>query len=120
MDDLTQYENEAREMGRRAGIAAASWVFDGNTSPFQVERMVKWMDDGDPQYEQYLPARPNLSGEWADDPTPGTLAYEITGLDSDYPGFDQIVDAIADAWEAGVDETFEVECERILREALSE
>jgi hypothetical protein len=119
MDDLTQYENEAREMGRQAGINAASWVIDGNTTLFHIERMVAMYDEGDPEYHDYLPTRPNLSGEWADDPTPGTLAYEITGLDSDYPGFDQIVDAIADAWEAGVDETFEVECERILRAALS-
>jgi hypothetical protein len=119
MDNLTQYENEAREMGRQAGIAAASWVIDGNTSQEHIQRMVKMLDDGDPEFYDWINP-PNLSGEWADDPTPGTLAYEITDLDSDYPGFDQIVDAIADAWEAGVEEVFDVECERILRAALSE
>jgi hypothetical protein len=39
---------------------------------------------------------------------------------SDFEDTSAIQDAIADAWEQGVDETFEVECERILRGALSE
>jgi hypothetical protein len=116
MDDLTQYENEAREMGRQAGIAAASWVIDGNTSQEHIQRMVAMYDEGDPEYHDYLPTRPNLSGEWADDPTPLSITTEIVGDEVDP---DPIVDAIAEAWEAGADETFEVECERILRAALS-
>jgi hypothetical protein len=72
MDDLTQYENEAREMGRQAGIAAASWIVDGNTSPDHIQRMVKMLDDGDPEFYDWINP-PNLSGEWADDPTPQSL-----------------------------------------------
>jgi hypothetical protein len=117
----TEHEREAFELGAAAGIAAASWVADGNTSPEHYARVLAMTDDGDPQASDYLPAIPNLSGEWADAPTPHTLYREITGNDpadrisEDEDADGEIVDAIADAWEAGVASTFESECERILR-----
>jgi hypothetical protein len=120
MSELSKYEDEAREMGRRDGLDAASWVIDGNTSAYHIEKTIKGLENGDPEAYDLLSAlRPDLSGQWADDLTPGTLAYYITDMDSDDPGFDQIADALADAYEEGVDETFEIECDRILRAALA-
>lgn len=43
---------------------------------------------------------PNLSGEWADDPTPNSLArlHGITDADE--------IDALCDSWEEGVEEAW--------------
>jgi hypothetical protein len=62
---------------------------------------------------------PTCRGEWADDLTPLSLAYRVMGDAVDESSFEvpsaEIIDAIADAFERGVDDTFQVECERILR-----
>jgi hypothetical protein len=113
----TDHERQAYELGRDAAIAAASWVVDGSMSQDHIRRMVAWLDAGDPRVDEFLPAMPDLSGEWADAPTPLSLTTEIVG-DSVDP--DPIVDEIADAWEAGVSDTFQAECERILRDALDD
>lgn len=75
------------------------------------------IENGDPRAEEYLPREPNLSGEFADDLTPVGLVRVVTGehIDDIQP---EVADAIADAYEAGVSDTFEPECERILRAAL--
>jgi hypothetical protein len=115
--DIDQYEQEAYELGVEHARNAASWVIDGNTSHEAIARVVALLDEGD-DLDDYLPRRPNLSGEYADELTPGELAAEITDLDSDDPHFDELADILADAYERGVGETFEAECERILRAAL--
>jgi hypothetical protein len=119
----------AANMGREAGHAAASWVINGNATDEHYARLLRMIDDGDPRAEEYLPTRPNLSGEWADDLSPIGLYEQITGLDhseeEDAAGMayetliGSVVDAIANAWEEGVSETFEIECERLLRAALA-
>jgi hypothetical protein len=114
---IDQYEQEAYELGVEHARNAASWVIDGNTSHEAISRVVALLDEGD-DLDDYLPRRPNLSGEYADELTPGELAAEITDLDSDDPHFDELADILADAYERGVGETFEAECERILRAAL--
>ena len=38
----------AEELGRDAGQAAASWVFDGNTPEDAYQRVLRGIDDGDP------------------------------------------------------------------------
>jgi hypothetical protein len=120
----TDHEREAYELGRDAAIAAASWVVDGNTSQEHIRRMVAWLDDGDPRADEFLPAMPDLSGEWADAPTPRSLFEDITGFDAhaeasfNYDAYYAVLEPICAAWEAGVDDTFMAECERILRDAL--
>jgi hypothetical protein len=113
-------EHEAYELGVQHAKAAASWCVDGNTSAEHVARMVEMFDAGDPQLWDYLPVMPNLSGEYADDLTPRSLAASITGAgwDGYVNGVAPDTDALADAYEAGVSDTFESECERIIREAL--
>jgi hypothetical protein len=120
----TSHEQQAYDLGAEHARNAASWVIDGNTDQDHIRRMVAWLDDGDPEAYDYLPATPNLSGEWADSPTPASLYREIVGLDpadriaEDEDADGEIIDALCDAYERGVDETFGVECERILRAAL--
>jgi hypothetical protein len=72
------------------------------------------MSDGDPALDDYLPARPNLSGEWADGLTPLALAREITGDDDPAA---ELIDRLAEAYDDAVAETFEQACEAELRAA---
>jgi hypothetical protein len=124
----TTHEQEAYELGVEHAKNAASWITDGNTDPEQYARILAMMDAGDPAVGAALPACPNLSGEFADDLTPATLYEEIMDR-SAAEAFDEaglagetlvgsVMDALCDAYEAGVSETFEPECERILRAAL--
>jgi hypothetical protein len=120
----TDHEREAYRLGVEAAVAAASWVLDGNMSQDHIRRMVAWLDDGDPRADDFLPAMPDLSGEWADGPTPDSLAVGIVGAPDlgcgDAEEYDELRNAIADAWEAGVSDTFRPECERVLRGALED
>lgn len=122
-EQITAWIAQASQEGREAGERAASWVIDGNTSHEAIVALVKLMDDGAPDTDDYLPTCPNLSGEWADAPTVIELYREITGREpEDSLGFETehgwLIDKLANAWEEGVAETFEVECERIVRAAL--
>lgn len=113
MPTTDEFTREAYERGADAARAAASWTADGNTRPEDAARVLAMLRDGDPEADDFLPRRPDLSGEFADDPTPATLAEEITGLDLG-AGTDEnvaLIDAIADAFERGVSETFEEACE---------
>ena len=124
--DETEHERRAFELGQEAGRAAASWIVDGNTSTEHIARMVAWLDDGDPRADDYLPPMPNLSGEWADAPTPARLFEEVTRHDAhaeatwNHDAYQTVLEGICDAWEAGVSDTFQTECERILRAAMPE
>ena len=59
----------ARRMGRENAISAASWTWDGNTSRESAERIVRMFEAGDPVVYDLF-AAPNLSGEYAGEPTP--------------------------------------------------
>lgn len=111
------WRGEARRRGEEAARASATWCADGNSDPEAIARLLRMLGDGDPEAEAYMPARPNLSGEFADDPTPLSLARDITGQDD--PSAD-LLDAIADAYEEGVSEVFETACEEELRKHLPE
>lgn len=120
---------EAHKLGAEAAKTAATWATDGNTSEDHYRRMIAWQEDGDERFSEHLPTCPNLSGEWADAPVAITLYEEVTGLDHAEQeeaaglGYETlvgyVVDTIANAWEAGVAETFEVECERLIRAAVA-
>lgn len=83
--------------------AALTNVVDHHTMSESDARSI--LSDVDPEVmDRY--AEPNLSGEWADDPTPRTLVREIVGAHSDDGDsclFDDLEQAIADAWEEGRD-----------------
>jgi hypothetical protein len=101
------YTAEAAAGGREAAQNAASWI--GPVEVNSARALLGMLSDGDPAVWDYLPAEPNLSGEWSDDATPITLAREITG--DDEPDAN-VIDVLADAFESAVSEAFESACER--------
>ncbi len=113
---MSPHEQVAYDMGRNAALAAASWIIDGNTKHEAIVCLAKLMDAGDPAADDYLPAMPNLSGEWSGDPTPTSLYRDITGNETLHS---HVIDALADAFEQGVADHFHVECERIIRAAAA-
>lgn len=111
----------AYALGRDDAQSAASWVADGNTDPGHIRRVLTMLEDGDPAADAYLPAWPDLSGEWADARTPQSLFSEVTGLAAEAGDADgEVVDSLADAYTRGVDETFLDACETALRKWLPE
>lgn len=110
------YLQEAYQMGRQAAYNAASWI---EASEEGARKLLEGLEDGDPEVWDFLPETPNLSGEWADDPTPARLAEDLTGLELTGSDADsELIDAIADEFERGVSEHFEIACELELRKYL--
>lgn len=105
---------KAKELGSEAARNAATWAVDGNTSQGHIQRVLKMFDDGDPAVDDYLPARPDLSGEWADSPTPNSIVEEVTSSTGSVVN-EAGREAIIDAWEEGVSETFAEACEAEFR-----
>lgn len=99
-------EREAKRAGAQAGKSAASWLEIG--SKRDAERLLEMLDDGDPELDDYLPRRPDLSGEWA-----GESINEILQVDDDDD--DEDIDRIADIWQEAADEAFDKEIERQIR-----
>lgn len=105
----------AYELGYAMGLAAATWVFDGNTSRETYERVLKGIEDGDPEiYDAYR--LPDLSGEDADGMTPVGLAA-VLGLD--FFAQAEAVDKACEDWEYGVGDGFWNSVERTARHMLS-
>jgi hypothetical protein len=99
----------ARLRGVEDAESAATWATDGNMSIERARDILARLQLCD-SYSEDLPARPNLSGEWADDLTPQRLFEQIIGepeRTADY----ELMDQLADAYEEGVGETFEPACE---------
>lgn len=109
-----QYEAEARKLGAERGLAAASWVFDGNTPQRTYRAFLRAWDDGDPVLDNYAPTSGWLSGEWADTPTPDTLARDLGITDPDE------IDAACDAYEDAATEAYWAELERVARLMVGE
>lgn len=124
-EQIKGWSEQATTLGREAGIAAASWTLDGNHPTEHYERLARMMDDGDPALDDCLPARPNLSGEWADAMTPRGLFETVTGLDAhaeaswNYDAYQSVLDALCEAWEAAAGEAFDHEAERLVKGTLS-
>lgn len=126
---IEEHKREAYALGVGAAKAQASWLVDGNTKREAIPAVLAMFDAGDPAVDDYLPATPNLSGEWADDLTPVGLYERVTGESHSQAEAQaglayetlvgSVLDAIADAWEQGVSDTFLPECERVLREAIA-
>lgn len=118
---VEQWERQAFELGQQAARDVATWTVDGNTPPEHARRVLAMLEDGDPEAFDHLPTRPSLSGEWADDPTPRSLFEDVTDLDAhaeatwNVDAYSAVVEALCDAYERGVDETFEAACGAELR-----
>lgn len=88
----------ATRLGEEAGRAAASWYFDGNSDHATYVRVWRGLETGDPEVMDTLPSSP-LSGEWADDPTPGDVLRTLGVDEFDYDN-DDLLDAYAEGFEA--------------------
>jgi hypothetical protein len=103
----------ATELGTDAGRAAASWVFDGNTSRETYARVLAGIDDGDPAVMDAY-REPSLSGEFADDYSEAGLAWDL-GIEP----YTEASDAACRAWEEAASAEFWAEIERAARAALA-
>ena len=104
---------KARRDGREAGENAASWCFDGNTTQETYKRFLQGCIDGDAAVlDQFNP--PNLSGEWADSPTPRTLAEDYD-LDENNDPDGWRLDEACTVWEEAANAAFWAELERVAR-----
>lgn len=99
----------AKRDGADAGRAAASWYFDGNTKDETYAAVLKGIEDGDPAILDTFPT-PNLSGEWAGDATPQSLAEDY-GIE----GREDAIDAVCSAWEDAAWSAVQDEIERAAR-----
>jgi hypothetical protein len=126
----TDHEREAYRLGALAALSAASWAADGNTSDGHRRAVLAMLADGDPSAYDHLPEQPNLSGEWADAPTPHSLYEDIVGVPHAVAAATAglayetmvgvVIDALCEAWEAGVSEHFRDACESELRAGLTD
>ena len=103
---------DAKKAGKRAGLAAASWKFDGNTSKATYEHFLQGLADGDPEVlDAYAP--PSwLSGEFA-----GESMNELIGA-PDTPAQEARVDDVAQAYEYAAEGAYWHELERMARYAV--
>jgi hypothetical protein len=101
------FRARAAELGEEAGKAAASWVFDGNTSHATYRAFLDRYEDGD-DLDAYAPRSGWLSGEFAESPTPGTLARDLgVSADSD------ILDDACEVFETTADDAYWAELLRV-------
>lgn len=90
---------QSRWLGADAALAAVTWVEMSEGDAWSI------LADVDPEVMDRYP-EPDLNGEWADSPTPDSVAIDV-GLTRDElticPDGADVVDAIATAWEEGRD-----------------
>jgi hypothetical protein len=107
------YLRKARYLGADAAAAAASAL---TMSEADARALIN--DNIPPEVLDRYP-EPNLSGEWADDPTPASIVAEATGFGIEALSDDhrlEVMDAVAAAWESGVEQVWSLAlCARALR-----
>src|ERR1039458_8082098 len=94
----TQWLAAAKQLGQDHANNAASWVYDGNSDLEECKRVLEMLRAGDPAVWDWLPQPPSLSGEWADELAPQSLAVQIVGSELD--GIDDestLIDELSDA-----------------------
>jgi|SRR5581483_5811624 len=90
----------AEESGYRAGVAAGSWVLDGNSTEETARHLLAGIEDGDPEVLDSLPSSP-LSGEWAGSLLPADVLAEV-GIRENDPVSDDVLSAFEDGYSRGV------------------
>jgi hypothetical protein len=94
---------KAKSLGADAGYSAATWC---EIDERNAQRILTGFNDGDPEILDHFKL-PDLSGEWADSPTPRSLAADI-GIEDE----DERLDDACTAWEDAVSESFWNEVQR--------
>jgi hypothetical protein len=103
----------ARKDGKTAGVGAASWCIDGNTTTETYRTILRGIEDGDPAILDQFNT-PNLSGEYAGDSTPQTLAEDY-GIDETRDPDGLLLDEACTEWEEAASSAFWTELERSVR-----
>lgn len=98
----------ARLDGRHAGINAASWKFDGNTTRATYEDFLTGSAEGDPEVMDAYAPPDWLSGEWA-----GESMNELLDLNGNESP--ERVDALANAYTEAAESAYWRELERVAR-----
>jgi hypothetical protein len=93
------------------GKAAASWIFDGNTTQAEYARVLKGIEDGDPEVMDAY-REPDLSGEFAGDYSEDQLMADAGWVPHD--GTD-LRDDLAAQYNSEVSAAFWHEAERLAR-----
>ena len=98
IDDVLE---RAEQEGHDHGVTAGSWLLDGNSSEDAARRLLRGIEDGDPEILDQLPASP-LSGEYADNLLPrDVLAWY--DLDEQHDAADDVLRAFEDGFSRGVE-----------------
>ena len=97
---LDEILERADEAGYEAGVAAGSWLLDGNSTEDAARRLLDGIEDGDPEILDALPSSP-LSGEWADGLLPRDVLAEY-GLDEQHEAADEVLSAFEAGYDRGV------------------
>lgn len=105
--DTVALADQAFTLGRAHGVSAGSWIIDGNSTEETARAILTGYEDGDPAIMDLEPAP--LSGEWADSPTPSTLADALE-LPEEYRGSE--LDQLCTDYELGFSEGFWAEVTR--------
>jgi hypothetical protein len=100
-----------RDDGYSSGVAAGSWVVDGNTSVETAREILRQLDEGDPAIYDAMPSP--LSGEWADGPTPRDI-FERCEIENGEDDESELLDY----WQAGYSLGWETEVVRSCRSML--
>ena len=74
-------QSKAYKAGYERGVAAGSWILDGNSSANEAARIIKGYEDGDPEIMDMAPSP--LSGEWAGESIPELSDRYDLDLDDD-------------------------------------
>jgi hypothetical protein len=102
--------------GRDAGEAAAASAHDGNTEAVWYEWVYRGIYEGDPAVLDAF-RLPDLSGEWAGDPTPATMAQEW-GLNESNDRDGSILDDLCTLYIDAADRAFWWELSRACKRHL--
>lgn len=100
----TAIYNRAATLGEDHGRNVAEWWVQENLTRGRNARdtamaVLKGLEDGDPEVIDSLP-QPDLSGEWADSPTPETVA-EWCGIIYDHVEHVDLIQEICNSYDRG-------------------
>lgn len=104
------------EVAQRNGKAAASWVFDGNTTRETYAACIKMLDEGDPALYDFA-RTPSLSGEFAGEYSEDDLMSDVGWVEHDGT---EMRDELASQYINEVSDAFWYEVDRAARYQLSE
>lgn len=109
---------QAAALGAEHGHAAGTWVIVDEDD--NARALLKMDEEGDPEFDDASGYRAPLSGEWADDLTPGMLRVSLDVDEATWLGDDQLSDAACTSYELAHRDAFVAEVLRMARAQLED